>query len=244
MSALLIAVILVVLVAAFVQGVMGFGSGAISMALLPLLMPISDAVAVVSVICLCINACLLIKLWAAISWRPLVPLALGATLGVPLGVSFLKSIDEGQLQITLGAVMLLYAAVKLSASSLLERTISDRWGLAFGAVGGALGAASNVGGPPLIIYVTMKDWGRDQTKATLQAFFLVISLIQVPAFVATGVLRTDHLPLIAAGVPALLLGVWAGSRLYDGVGAGHFAKLMVWFLGLIGLFYVARGSLA
>jgi len=243
MSTVLIALVFIVLLGSFVQGVMGFGSGSVCMALLPLFMPISDAVAVISVICLLINIRLLIQLWSAISWRPLLPLALGAMVGVPIGVYVLKRLDEGQLQITLGVVMLLYAVVKLSPLDLLQRTLSDRWGLLFGAVGGAFGAASNVGGPPLVIYVTMKDWGKDQTKATLQAYFLVISLIQVPAFVMTGLLTTEHLLPIGVGVPALLVGVWGGSRLYDGMGSGSFSRLMVWALGGIGVFYVARGVL-
>lgn len=244
----LLALVVIVFLAAFAQGVMGFGSGTLCMALLPLsyqLLDVGretiDAVAVVSVICLVINATVLSQVWRAISWRPLVPLVLGAASGVPVGVYILKRMNEGQLQIALGSIMLLYTVVKISPLRLLSRTIGDSWGLPFGAAGGALGAASNVGGPPLIIYLTMKDWGKDQTKATLQAYFLTISVIQVPFLIATDVLHADHALPIAAGLLPLFVGVWGGSRLYARMGTGLFTQLMVWALGVIGIFYVVRG---
>jgi uncharacterized membrane protein YfcA len=96
----------------------------------------------------------------------------------------------------------------------------------------------------MIIYVTMKQWESDQVKATLQAYFLVISLVQVPAFAATGVLTTEHLVPILVALPVLLIGVGLGSRLYSGIGAGVFSKLMVWALGCIGAFYIVRGLLS
>jgi uncharacterized membrane protein YfcA len=244
MQAVLLPLMLVVLLASFVQGVMGFGSGSIAMALLPLFVDVKDAVAIVAVVCLFINLRLLIQLWDAISWRPLIPLSLGAALGVPVGVYVLSRLDSSQLQVGLGIVMIIYAVVKLSPLALLDRSLSDRWGLVFGFFGGAMGAAFNVGGPPMIIYVTMKQWESDQVKATLQAYFLVISLVQVPAFAATGVLTTEHLVPILVALPVLLIGVGLGSRLYSGIGAGVFSKLMVWALGCIGAFYIVRGLLS
>jgi len=195
------------------------------------------------VVCLVINVRLLIELWGAISWRPLLPLVVGAAFGVPLGVYVLSLLDSAQLQIGLGLVMLFYAAVKLSPSGFLDRSLSDAWGLPFGLAGGSMGAAFNVGGPALIVYVTMKDWGSDQIKATLQAYFVVISLIQVPAFALTGVLTSEHVLPVVVSIPALLVGVALGSRVYAGMGAGLFSRLMVWALGGIGLFYLLRGML-
>jgi len=177
MSTVLIAVVFVVILGSFVQGVMGFGSGMTCMALLPFFMPMSDVVAVIAVVCLFINIRLLAALWSSIRWRSLLFLGIGAMGGVPLGVYVLKNLDEGQLKIGLGLLMLLYTVVKLSPLDLLRRTLPDRWGLLFGSIGGAFGASSNVGGPPLIIYATMKDWGKDETKATLQAYFVPLALV-------------------------------------------------------------------
>jgi uncharacterized membrane protein YfcA len=90
----------------------------------------------------------------------------------------------------------------------------------------------------------MKDWGKDETKATLQAYFLVISLIQVPAFMMTGLLRGEHVLPIALGIPALLVGAWGGSRVSQGIDGGLFARLIVWAVALMGVYYVARGVLS
>jgi uncharacterized membrane protein YfcA len=244
MSTVLVAVVFVVILGSFVQGVMGFGSGMTCMALLPFFMPMSDVISVIAVVCLFINIRLLAQLWPSIRWRSLLFLGIGAMGGVPLGVYVLKILDEGQLKIGLGLLMLLYTVVKLSPLGLLGRTLPDRWGLLFGSIGGAFGASSNVGGPPLIIYATMKGWGKDETKATLQAYFLVISLIQVPAFMMTGLLRGEHVLPIVLGIPALLVGAWAGSRVSQGIDGGMFARLMVWAVAVMGIYYLVQGLLS
>jgi hypothetical protein len=223
---------------------MGFGSGMTCMALLPFFMPMADTIAVVSVVCLFINIRFLIQLWPEVRWGALAFLGLGAVVGVPVGVYVLTRLDESQLKLGLGGLMLLYTGLKMSPLNLLRRTLSDPWGLLFGTVGGAFGAASNVGGPPLIIYATMKEWEKDQTKATFQAYFLLISLIQVPAFIMTGVLQETHVLPIACGLPALMLGGWAGTRVSNGIDGGSFSRLLVWAVGGMGTYYVLRGVLA
>lgn len=243
MSLALLAVVVVVILGSFVQGVMGFGAGMTCMALLPFFMPMSDVIPVIATVCLFINIRLLGQLWSSIRWRSLLFLGLGAMGGVPLGVYAFKNLDESQLKIVLGLLMLLFTVVKLSPLDLLRRTLSDPWGLLFGSIGGAFGASSNVGGPPLIIYATMKDWGKDETKATLQAYFLVISLIQVPAFLMTGDLRGEHVLPIVLGLPALLVGAWVGSRVSQGIEPGMFSRLMVWAVAVMGVYYLLRGVL-
>ena len=59
----------------------------------------------------------------------------------------------------------------------------------------------------------------------------------------TGVLTEEHILPIFLAAPVLLIGVWAGSRVYEGMGAGQFGKLVFWALGAIGVFYILRGTL-
>ena len=163
---------------------------------------------------------------------------LGALIGVPLGSLALQTIPAQYLKVGLGTVILWYSAQSLLSSGSGRRLISDRWGFPFGLAGGALGGAFNTGGPPAVIYVTLKDWNKDQVKATLQAFLLSISLTQLPVYIAAGILRTEHLLLDAVALPALGLGLWIGTLVYDRIDTEAFRRVVLIGLGVIGLVYV------
>ena len=76
------------LVASFVHGIAGFGAGLVAMAIVPLQLPVMEAVPIVAVFSLCICAGLALQLRGALdnpNVRPvLLSLVVGCALGVPL----------------------------------------------------------------------------------------------------------------------------------------------------------------
>ena len=53
---------------------------------------------------------------------------------------------------------------------------SEAWAYPFGFAAGVLGSAYNTGGPPVIIYGTMRRWPPAHFRATLQGFFLFTNI--------------------------------------------------------------------
>jgi uncharacterized membrane protein YfcA len=232
--------ILAVFAAAFTQGVAGFGTGMVSMAVLPLVMPLPDAVAVVSVVCLVVNFSILVQLRRHVTWERAGPLIAGAVVGVPLGLLALERFDPSILKITLGLILIGYAIQSARGPLQGRRTLAPAWGLAVGVAAGSLGGAFNCGGPISVIYVTLQSWSKDATKATLTAFFCAISTIQMPLYIGTGVLGRDHLPLIAAALPTLALGLWFGTKVYDSIDQAMFRRVMLVLIGVMGVVFLAR----
>ena len=90
------------LAAGFVQSVAGFGSGMVSMAILPLAMPLMDVVPIVGVFCAATNSLILLQLRhnldaTVVEALPL--LILGQIAGVPLGVLLLQTADPHWLKV-------------------------------------------------------------------------------------------------------------------------------------------------
>lgn len=225
------------LVASFVHGIAGFGAGIVAMSIVPLQLPVMEAVPIVAVFSLCICAGLALQLRGALSnpsVRPvLLSLVVGCVIGVPLGGVLLTRADPRWLRIALGMCMLLfvgervmhdddgaaaerraYAAVaegdahalrpvameQIQPSPLTSPSVSPRLlsrlgrpieaeeppaspkikhrgrrtidhplvGVAVGLASGVLGGALNEAGPPVVIYLTLKQWPKDDVKATLQ----------------------------------------------------------------------------
>ena len=225
---------------AFTQAVAGFGSGMVAMAFVPLVMDVPDAVAVIAVVCLVVNYSIAVQMRRHVTLPNAGPMMAGALAGVPLGLLLLKRFEPSTLKLILGLVLVGYAIQALSRPKDRDVDIGTAWGFPFGFAGGALGGAFNTGGPPAVVYVTLRAWDKDVVKATLAAFFCAISTTQMPVYVAADVLRAEHLPYAAAALPTLGAGLWVGTRVYDRIDPHLFKRLVLVLIAVMGVTYVLR----
>ena len=223
---------LLFLVAAFAIGLTGFGFGLVAMGVLPYLMDVSDATVLVAVTGLPVTIAGMLPIRRSIDLRRLVPLLIGAAIGAPLGVLFLVRIDEGLVRIVLGAIILLAVGVSLYGS-IRTRVARDTQsppgpdtqfpggplrsagvGL-IGVVGGALGGAFSVSGPPVVLYFSQALQDKRAIKASLLAFFTFVIAARLPYYAVTGMLDGRMLLTGLIVMPALVVGLVLGNRLHD-----------------------------
>ena len=154
--------------AGFVQGVAGFGSGIVVMAILPKLWGIDAAVPLSALFSLILNAGLTWHLRAHCQRSEIGGLLLGGAIGVPLGVTFLATVDAAIVTQVLGWVLLLFALWRLAGAASPSETISRRWAPFAGLLSGLTAGAYNVGAPALLVYANGRQWPRDPFRANLQ----------------------------------------------------------------------------
>ncbi len=230
----------VVFAAATLQGIVGFGFGMLSMSVLPLFMTIQQAVPIVAVFTLVLNVYLVTQLRAHLDRRKVLPLVLGGLIGAPFGVFALRTIDTAILQVALGVIIVAYCLLALAGGRLARARLPGRWAVPFGAVGGLLQAGLNTGGPPVIIYTSLTGWDKDAIKATTVTFFLCMTVPQTIGFLASGMLSPEALFVNGALMPALLGGVWLGTRLYTRVDAIRFRQGVLSVLMVMGVVFLLR----
>lgn len=226
--------------AAFVQGLSGFGSGLVSMALLPLFMGVQQAVAVSSVIGVMITVSFAIRLRAHTDRAEVAPMALAGLLGVPVGLWLLHSLDAGLVTGLLGAVLCTHASWSLLRGDRQGRTLARGWAVLAGALGGALSGAFNTSGPPVLVYATLRHWPRDVFRANLQTFFTVTGTLSLIGFATTGLITWQTLRLDAIALPAVVLGAWGGNRLSARVDPIAFRRGVLVALLAMGAYYIVR----
>jgi len=173
-------VILVIFLAVFVQSLSGFGVALIAMAFLPGIIGIQIATPLVALVSLTIEVFLLLRYRAELDIHAVLPIAVAAIVGIPLGIWAFDGVDEGYFLIGLGIVITGYALYALLNIKLPELA-SPVWAYAAGLLAGVLGGAYNTSGPPVIIYGNCKRWPPLEFKGNLQGFFIISSL-----FVALG----------------------------------------------------------
>lgn len=228
--------------AAFAQGVTGFGSALVAMPLLALVLDLRAASAVVALLSLAINLALLLPVRRELPWRPVAPLLAGSLAGIPAGVLFLANADGRLARALLGAVLIAASAALLGARG---RRIGSGAGpaLAAGAIAGLLGGAFNANGPVAVLYAAARGWEKRETHAALQLYFLASGVAVAALHGAAGI--TDRWVLLAAAcaLPALALGSLAGWAVHRRVGEERYRRLLL--LTLLGagavLLAAARG---
>jgi uncharacterized membrane protein YfcA len=192
------------------RGAFGFADALVGKPLMTLLLGPRAAAPVMVVMGLVLSLVVGLAGRNDIDWPAVQRLLVGAIPGIGFGVWFLARVPEAWV---IGAVSLLLITFSmLSLTGRLRGALStDRWAPLFGVVSGAIGGATTMGGPPIVIYGTLRRWEPGRFRATMQAVFLITSLVMVTAQGAAGLWTRTVITVLVAGLPAILLGVWAGG---------------------------------
>jgi uncharacterized membrane protein YfcA len=225
-------VLLILFLSTLVRSTFGFGDALVAMPLLALIIPIKIATPVVALIAPTIAISLLIKEWRHIDLKSTLKLILSTLAGIPIGILYLKNIDENVVNAVLALVLIAFSLYRLAKPG-LQRLKSDRWAFLFGFVGGILGGAYNTNGPPVILYGILRGWKPESFRATLQSYFLptggAIMIGQGLAGFWTKSVITTYL----YSLPLVFLAVFLGLRISRKIPAEKFNKYVyVMLLGL------------
>lgn len=226
------------LFAAFAIGLTGYGFGLVAMGFLPYVFTVAEANAIVVPLGWLITVAALVPLRHHVDLRMLWPLALGALVGVPLGVVYLVRLDERVLRASLGAIILIALAASVyvarraardaagggseagagestSASRRVQSTAGRVLAVAVGVVSGSFGGAFSVSGPPVVVYINEVRREKSAIKANLLAYFTFLITTRIPYLVVSGVMTADILLTAAMMLPSVGLGLWVGTLLHN-----------------------------
>jgi uncharacterized membrane protein YfcA len=227
-------VALVIFLAVFTQSLSGFGVALIAMALLPGLISVQVATPLVALVAISIEAFLVIRYRAALNLRAVWPIALASLVGIPAGIWSLKGVDETTLLTVLGIVITgyaLYALLRFKMPALHH----PAWAWFVGFLAGILGGAYNVSGPPVIIYSDCRRWPPAEFKGNLQGFFVVSSAFIALSHAVSGNLTATIWRHYLWALPAMFLGVLAGTSLDRFLNPARFRIVVLALLVLMGL---------
>lgn len=222
------ALVAVVLVAATVQGIVGFG---FALFVAPVTAAVLDPRAAVVVVTLLGSVIPIGMAWSNrthVVREAAGRISIGVVLGAPLGLLVLLNVPTRGLKITiavavLGSVLILWRGAHLHAA----RPAID---VGMGIVSGALATSTGTNGPPVVLVLQARRLDPDEFRATSAVCLVVANVIAAALLVATGQINVRLVTLCAVGVPADLLGWWAGFRLRQRLHPGTFRSVVLAFL--------------
>ena len=228
----------------FVNGLAGFGTSLFALGWWLQVMPPLHAVAVVLAMSVASGIQGLIRVRHAIEPARLARFLVPALLGIPIGLLILHRIDAFTLKMIVGGFLLTYGLYVLTRRNLpaLERpTPLIDAGVGFS--GGILGAIAGLSGALPTMWLSLRDWPRDKTRAVLQPFNVVVLTIAALLLAVQGAYDQKVLLTCLIALPATMIAAQAGLWLFGKLTDAQFRRLLVGLLTISGTVLLLREAL-
>jgi uncharacterized membrane protein YfcA len=228
----------VLFLAASLQGITGFGFMLLAMPGLILGYPAQVVVPALFIAWIPLGSVQMIQLWREVDWRKLLLLSIPGLAGLPIGVHILSLTDTLTMQRGIGLLMVgLALMLQLRPGRPFKREQPTVAGAGF--LSGALAGCTAVSGPPIVLLGLKQRWDVPRFRATLLAYFLILSLGGLPFHYNAGLLNADCLTLCVSGFPGIVAGFFAGTWLRNRIASEAFRWIavgMVLLGGLVAIF--------
>ena len=227
-----------------VRSAAGFGAGLIAIPMLALILPVSTAVSVATVLTTLSSIQQVSREWRQIAWRQFALIFCYSMLGVGLGLYFIKLLDEDVMRRCLGVFMVVYA-IRALWSADAPRFVPRRWhgvlGAGVGIVGGLCSALFGAGaGPIYVVYFDILRLEKAVFRATMSAVVLLGGAARIAGYGSYGFYGRSTLGLLAVGLPLMIAGSWVGDRVVYRLSAQSFSRLVAVIMLLSGLTLLIR----
>ena len=201
------------------QGAIGFALGLIAV---PLLVEagfsLSQAVALTT---LAIGIQVIFGAWqlrAHIPWEDVKPAAILRLLTVPLGVLLLlnvETMDADGVKRLVGIGVLLGVILRVAAGKVAQREWSGAASIAAFSLSGFLQGLVAMGGPPLVLWMTTRDFQAKQARAFTLTLFLFNAPVQVLLLFLSQSMNLEVIMMALLISPLIYIGTTIGVRIGD-----------------------------
>ena len=224
------ALVLTTLLAATVNGSLGYGFSSITAPVALLFYTnriLNPALVWVEVV---LNAYVLWVNRASVPqvWRRVLPMVLGLAPGVVLGTALVHRVQPGWLK--LATFIALLPLILLQAAG-FRRPIKaeQRAGLLFGSGLGVLYSVTTISGPPLAVMLSNQGLAKQDFRAGLGLVRLAESTFTAAAYYVAGMFTVESAGLLPYILPSLIVGIPVGGRVIRHVRPETFRRVCMSF---------------
>ena len=229
----------ILVIAATIQGVAGFGFMLIAAAGLIQIYPAQLIVPGLALIYIPLGIAQTIQVRREIDKHLLGAWVISALVGVLPGTLVLTFVDTLTMKRGIGLLMVILAVLlKIRPGRPFRNERVARWGA--GVLSGALGASTSVAGPPIVLIAIKQRWEVESFRASLLAYFTVLCIVITGVHSQHGLVTSQTVTWSASGIPGIAVGFLAATWMRGRVQDENFRRLgvaLVFGGGLVALFF-------
>lgn len=161
--------------------------------------------------------------------------------GIPIGLQILQFIDATTLKLVIAGFLLLYGGFFIARRELPKMTrptpIADA---TIGFTGGILGAIAGLSGALPTMWLALRDWTKQQSRAVLQPYNVTILGLSAIMLALDGAYDRATLIAMAVALPVTMIAAQIGLVVFGRLSDLQFRRLLIALMLISGLVLLAR----
>ncbi len=234
------------LVAGFITGLAGFGTGLVASGFWFAALPASMVPPLIVMASVAGQVIGIVHVRKSFAWARVLPFLIPGCVGVPIGVLLLSRSSPGTLRLIVGLFLVSYAIFQLCGFARL--TIGSAGGKkadgAVGLAGGVLAGYAGLPGPLPLIWLQLRGGPSALQRATFQPFNFIMLTLAGMGMIFSGQIDRPVVEVAVLCVPFTLVGAAVGSRLSLSFSEALFKKIVLTLLLVSGSILSVQSALA
>ncbi|MDC1528286.1 sulfite exporter TauE/SafE family protein [Gammaproteobacteria bacterium] len=180
--------------------------------------------------------------WRLAHWQELKKMMLPVLAGVILGGIFLAFLNNENLGLTLGVVVLVLVSLEPLRPRLTQWALDHPGSVRSGSglLAGIATTIGNAAGPILSLYFLLLKLDKKAFVGTGSIFFLFVNVAKIPIFLGQDIFHMQYLGSVAVTAPLVLLGALGGKKFLEWISQQWFNRIVLSLTALAGFWLVVR----
>ena len=231
-------VMIVILAGSCVQSALGFGTTMITMGFLPLIMEYSKAMGLSIVMVTISTIYISVKYRESIQWGVMLPFLIPTAVICGIVNLLSAKVSSDMMYLLLGVMFVAVSVFFFAFSDKIHITPNPVSGTILGVICGICYGLFASGGPTAALYLLPATKSKKEYLATIQAFLCVNNIVVLMISLFLGRLDMADLPMVGAGIAAMLAGTLLGLVIHDKIPSSVFGKVIYAFVGIGGIWII------
>lgn len=240
---LLIWVAAICVASGFVHSAIGFGYAIVALAILPFVIDARTAHVMLPIASLPMLGSAAWAYRKGTDWPSLRPALIGAAVMMPVGLYLFNNMSLDLLVRGTGLAILVMVLLSMRNQDMPKGSqTAGGSSLLTGAIGGFLGGAVNIAGPPVAAYALKQGWSPDRFKAFVTQLLLVVSIYKVIGLAIGGDITKEAALLALWTTPFSIVGIQLGVIVSKYIVPQKFQRIVALVLIGVACMLMVRGS--
>ena len=231
-------VMIVILAGSCVQSALGFGTTMITMGFLPLIMEYSKAMGLSIVMVTISTLYISVKYRESIRWGVMLPFLIPTAVICGIVNLLSAKVSSDMMYLLLGVMFVAVSIFFFVFSDKIHITPTPVSGTILGVICGICYGLFASGGPTAALYLLPATKSKKEYLATIQAFLCVNNIVVLVISLFLSRLDIADLPMVGAGIVAMLAGTLLGLVIHDKIPSSVFGKVIYAFVGIGGIWII------
>ena len=234
-------VLILTIIASFIQRVTGFGFGIFVMMFFPFFLPSYGESVMLSGLLAGTTAFLItISNMHYVRWRMMGIIVLFNVIASFIAIEYMSSLSNETLKRCLGVVLILIALYFLWGKNKSNKLFLSRWAQGIiGTISGIMGGMFAMPGPPVALYCISSIDNKREYVVTLQAFSVIFNIFYTLFRTKVGFYSESTLLWWGAGLIGLMIGTSLGSRCSERISNQRLKQIVYIMMILSGIVAIA-----